>query len=90
MDKGNTAGLVLRESLPVGITYYSPDEIDEVVDAFGEFWHGKDYDPFSKNCNHFTEQMIKHICDKEQFYVPSYVNRFTKLGSVFRMWFKPL
>ena len=85
MDKGNTAGLVLRESLPVGITYYSPDEIDEVVDAFGEFWHGKDYDPFSKNCNHFTEQMIKHICDKEQFYVPSYVNRFTKLGSVIQL-----
>lgn len=22
--------------------------------------------------------------------MPSYVNRFTKLGSVFRMWFKPL
>ena len=55
VDKGNSAGLVLRESLPVGISYYSPDEIDEVVDTFGEFWHGKDYDPFSKNCNNFTE-----------------------------------
>ena len=30
------------------------------------------------------------MCEREQFYVPSYVNRFTKLGSVFRMWFKPL
>lgn len=90
VDKGNSAGLTLKESLPIGVTYYSPDEIDDIVDTFGEFWHGKDYDPFAKNCNNFTEHMIKHVCDKEVFYVPSYVNRFTKLGSVFRMWFKPL
>ena len=90
VDKGNSAGLELKESLPVGLTYYSGDEIDEIVEEFGEFWHGKDYDPFSKNCNNFTEQMIRHICEREEFYVPSYVNRFTKLGSVLRMWFKPL
>ena len=90
VDKGNSAGLVLKESLPIGFTYYSGDEIDEVIDTFGEFWHGKDYDPFSKNCNTFTENLIRHVCEKEIFYVPSYVNRFTKLGSVFRMWFKPL
>ena len=90
VDKGNNAGLELKESLAVGITYYSADEIDEIIDNFGEFWHGRDYDPFSKNCNTFTEHMIKSICEKEQFYVPSYVNRFTKLGSVLRMWFKPL
>lgn len=90
VDKGNTAGLILKESLPVGMTYYSGDEIDDIIDNFGNFWYGKDYDPFAKNCNHFTEHLIKHICDMENFYVPSYVNRFTKLGSVFRMWFKPL
>ena len=76
--------------MPVGITFYSGDEIDEIVDNFGEFWHGQDYDPFSKNCNDFTQQMIRHICEQENFYVPSYVNRFTKMGSIFRMWFKPL
>ena len=32
VDKGNSAGLVLKESIPVGITYYSADEIDEIVD----------------------------------------------------------
>ena len=72
------------------MTYYSADEIDEIVENFGEFWHGRDYDPFSKNCNTFTEHLIKTVCSKEQYYVPSYVNRFTKLGSVLRMWFKPL
>ena len=90
VDKGNSAGLTLRESILVGVTHYSADEVDDIVDTFGEFWHGKDYDPFAKNCNNFTEQLISHICDHDKFYVPSYVNRFCKLGSVFRMWFKPL
>ena len=90
VEKGNSAGLELKESIPVGVTYYTADEVNDIVDYFGEYWHGCDYDPFSKNCNTFTEHMIKSICEKEQFYVPSYVNRFTKLGSVLRMWFKPL
>ena len=90
VNQGNSAGLVLKERLPVGVTYYSPDEIDEIVEYFGEYWQGMDYDPFSKNCNNFTEQLIRHICDYERFYVPSYINRFCKLGSVLRMWFKPL
>ena len=90
VERGNSAGLELKESLPVGITYYSSDEINDIVDYFGEFWHGKDYDPFSKNCNDFTAELIRHICDKEECYVPTYINRFTKLGSMLRMWFKPL
>ena len=34
--------------------------------------------------------LVSHLCDKENFYVPSYINRFCKLGSILRMWFKPL
>ena len=62
VEKGNSAGLELKESLPVGITYYSESEVDEIVEYFGEFWHGIDYDPFSHNCNHFTEALISNIC----------------------------
>lgn len=65
-------------------------EVDEIVEHYGNYWHGRDYDPFAHNCNNFTEALIRHICDNEKFYVPSYINRFCKLGSVFRMWFKPL
>ena len=61
VEKGNSAGLTLKESLPIGVTYYSSDEIDEIIDYFGEFWHGKDYDPFQKNCNDFTEAMISYV-----------------------------
>jgi hypothetical protein len=28
--------------------------------------------------------------DREEYYYPEYVNRFGKLGSLLRMWFKPL
>lgn len=90
VPKGNSAGLRLKESIPVAFTFYSSDEVDEIVEWFGDFWHGNDYDPFLKNCNHFTQTLIRHFSDKERFYYPRYVNRFTKLGSLFRMWFKPL
>ena len=74
----------------MGLSYYSEMEIDEIVEYFGEFWQGKDYDPFAHNCNDFTEALIKTICNSALYYTPSYVNRFCKLGSVLRMWFKPL
>lgn len=90
VNQGNSAGLTLRERIPIGTTYYNGDEIDEIIEYYGEFWHGRDYDPFGKNCNAFSAKLIEHICDGEGFYCPPYVNRFSKLGSIFRMWFKPL
>ena len=35
VEAGNTAGLTIKEKLPVGITYYSEDEIDDVIRVFG-------------------------------------------------------
>lgn len=88
--QGNSAGLSLKESLPVGYTYYNLDEVNDIIKYMGDYWLGCDYDPFRKNCNNFTEKFISFVCDKHQYYFPSYINRFTKLGTIFRMWFKPL
>lgn len=88
--KGNSAGLKLKESIPVGITYYNLEEINDIITYMGDFWHGCDYDPFRRNCNSFTENLIKYVCDNQDYYFPSYVHRFTKMGTLFRMWFKPL
>ena len=90
VEAGNSAGLTLKERLPVGITYYCDFEIDDIVRRFGEFWIGQDYDPFEHNCNCFTKRFLSHIVDKEEYYYPEYVNRFGNLGSLLRMWFKPL
>ena len=64
VQKGNNAGLEMKEVLPVGYTYYSKNEINAIVEEFGAFWYGIDYDPFRKNCNHFTEHLIKFICNR--------------------------
>ena len=89
-ENAASGGLELKERLPIGVTYYSMDEIDEVIVYFGNFWHGQDYDPFGRNCNNFAQQFATHICDKEQYYFPNYINRFTKLGFMLNSWFKPL
>lgn len=31
VEAGNSAGLTLKERLPVGISYYSEDELDEII-----------------------------------------------------------
>lgn len=90
VDVGNSAGLTLKEQIPVGITYYTEDEIDDVIYSFGDFWWGSQYEPFNQNCNCFTEKFISHIVHNGEYYYPSYINRFTKLGSLLSMWFKPL
>lgn len=40
VEAGNSAGLTLKEKIPVGITYYQEEEIDEIMSAFGNFWWG--------------------------------------------------
>lgn len=89
-EEAASGGLELKERIPIGVTYYSMDEIDDIVVYFGNFWHGQDYDPFGRNCNNFAETFLKHVCDKEEYYYPSYINRFTKLGDVLKGWFRPL
>lgn len=90
VEAGNSAGLTLKEKLPVGITYYNEEEVEDIVIQFGDFWLGSDYDPFNQNCNCFTQTLVSHLVNNEEFYYPSYINRFTKLGSLLKMWFKPL
>ena len=87
--KGNSAGLALKESIPVGVTYFSLAQLTVIIEHFGKFWTGRQYDPFRNNCNHFTEKLISCVCPGKVYY-PSYINRFTKVGTVFRIWFKPL
>ena len=88
--KGNSAGLTLKETIVVGTTYFDIEEINSITEYFGYFWRGNNYDPFLNNCNNFTKCLIRLICDKSEYYYPHYINRFTKLGTLFRMWFNPL
>ena len=31
VEAGNSAGLTLKEKIPIGVTYYNEDEIDEII-----------------------------------------------------------
>lgn len=35
VEAGNCAGLTLKERLPVGVTYYCEDEIDDIIKQYG-------------------------------------------------------
>ena len=90
-DIGKSTSLNLKEILLVGYTYYDADDVDLILDEFGKFWQGIQYDPFSHNCNDFSKQVIKHLAHEEGLYeFPTYVNRFAKLSSLLRVWFQPL
>ena len=80
----------MKESIPIGKTYFNLEEINNITNNFGLFWTGIQYDPFRKNCNNFTYAFVSYICDMGEFYYPNYINRFSKLGTLFRMWFQPL
>ena len=90
-DIGKSTTLHLKEILLVGYTYYDADDISLLLDEFGKYWQGTLYDPFNHNWNDFTLSVIQHFCHEEGIYeFPSYINRFSKLSSVLRVWFKPL
>ena len=88
--EGNQVGLELKEKLLIGYTLFSLAEINDIVDHLGTFWPGNCYDPFRQNCNHFTETFLSLLLKPGDRYMPAYVNRFTRVGSLFRMWFHPL
>ena len=88
---GNSTTLHLKEIILVGYTFYDADDVDLLLDEFGKYWQGILYDPFNHNCNDFSKAVVKHLCHEENiFQFPNYVNRFSKLSSILRVWFNPL
>lgn len=88
---GKSTSLGLKSKVFVGYTFFSAIQIDDIIEEFGEFWAGQEYEPFSHNCNFFSKYLIEHLVHQEgEFYFPRYVNRFSKLSSLLRIWFNPL
>ena len=88
----NDSNLILKEKIYLGNTFYNDNEINEILLLNTPYWLGKSYDPFLKNCNHFTKFLFKLLIEKENIIndYPDYVNRITEYGFFFNCFYSPI
>jgi hypothetical protein len=64
----------------MGTTHLSDKEVEELLLRLSDEFTGPTYSLLSRNCNHFTEEFVKQLNDKN---VPTWINRAAKLGNMF-------
>ncbi|KAN0031297.1 hypothetical protein ACTA71_010386 [Dictyostelium dimigraforme] len=73
-------GVVFRESLYMGDITLSERQIQSLIDNISEEFPGKSYHPLRKNCNTFSNELIKRLLNRD---IPNYVNRLAFIGTFF-------
>jgi hypothetical protein len=73
---------VYRDSIPIGETKYSPQEIDSILEdeIFGK-WQGKAYDLLARNCCSFSRSFCKRLTGDG---IPDWVDRLPRLLNAVR------
>ncbi|XP_017966704.1 deubiquitinase DESI2 [Drosophila navojoa] len=61
-----------RESIHLGHTHLSRDEVRRIVDQLGWQFSGNSYHLTSHNCNHFSDAMSRILCGRQ---IPGWINR---------------
>lgn len=73
-----TPGTVgFRESIKIGRTHLTRQEVDELCDRLGEVYRGNQYHLLARNCNHFTSDLTKELTGHRS---PGWVNRLAGCG----------
>ncbi|ELU07723.1 hypothetical protein CAPTEDRAFT_114234 [Capitella teleta] len=67
-----------KESLVIGTTDFSPEDVRQMVETLGRDYKGDQYHLLNKNCNHFSTALSSNLCGKEP---PSWVNRLAYVSS---------
>ncbi|KAI1309034.1 Deubiquitinase DESI2 [Halotydeus destructor] len=67
-----------KETIIIGYTDFSDDEIRELVKSMGEQFKGHQYHLLHKNCNHFCDSLSKTLCGSS---IPSWVNRLAYIST---------
>ncbi len=50
---------MIRESMTIGYTEYSAQDIHKIVAQLSQEFTGNSYHLFRRNCNHFTDAFIR-------------------------------
>lgn len=61
-----------RESIHLGYTHFSRDEVNRIVDQLGWQFTGNSYHLTANNCNHFSDTMSRLLCGQN---IPGWINR---------------
>ncbi|KNB43778.1 hypothetical protein JH06_2293 [Blastocystis sp. subtype 4] len=77
-------GARFRESINMGMTYFSNAEIDRKIDNLRDIYRGDQYHVVLKNCNHFSNDLCIALLDTP---IPSYINRCATIASWFSCLF---
>jgi len=67
-----------RQSLQIGWTEFSADDIRRIVEEIGNQFRGDKYHLMSNNCNHFSSALTQILCGQE---IPSWVNRLAQFST---------
>ncbi|GAB5359083.1 hypothetical protein AAMO2058_000513900 [Amorphochlora amoebiformis] len=76
-----TAPWKYKESLELGRTRYSRQEVNRIVREMKRTWRNSDYDITGRNCNHFTDALSKALGCRS---VPGWLNRAARVGNAVR------
>ncbi|CAG9467758.1 unnamed protein product [Pedinophyceae sp. YPF-701] len=93
MQPGNCPGPVqLRQTIKVGRTKLSPQEVERVLLEFASRYSGRSYHLLTRNCNHFSQEFAKALTGKR---APGWLNRLANLAKTFHCllpgsWVPPL
>ena len=83
--------IILKEKIYLGNTIFNDEQINEILMLNVPYWLGKSYDPFLKNCNHFTNFFARLLLNEEDLLnYPTYINRFTDYGLYFNAFYTPI
>jgi len=78
--------LKFRETIDMGETLYTPDEVRSVVDSMSDQYLASSYHVLKKNCNHFADDLCMKLVEKN---IPGWVNRLASYGSLFACFMPP-
>ncbi|GLC72500.1 hypothetical protein PLESTF_001254200 [Pleodorina starrii] len=78
--------VIFRESIPMGETDMSQQDIHRLVQRMGNDYKGNSYHLLQRNCNHFASDFCQQLVGKE---APSWINRLAGIAVMFHCLFPP-